>query len=248
MLSRSEIKYIQSLSDSKWAMDEGVYVVEGKKIVAEYLDEAPQRIRAIYALSEWNAASYVIPSQIKLHIISSQEMKKISFLSTPGEVIALISMQRIDLCELQDKGLTLYLDQIQDPGNLGTIIRSCDWFGVHQIVCSPGTVSPYNPKVLQSSMGSDKRVMIVQADHDKFFGKFRDLPVFAAVLGGKSIYAISPPKDAVIVIGNESRGISKEVLKHCSEMITIPRIGMAESLNAALATAIILSQFQSKLI
>lgn len=248
MLSRSEIKYIQSLSDSKWAMDEGVYVIEGNKIVAEYLEEVPQRILAVYAIPEWSTTIGEIPTQIKFHAISAQEMKKISFLSTPGEVLALIRMQKTNLEELQDNGLTLYLDHIQDPGNLGTIIRSCDWFGVHQIVCSQGTASPYNQKVLQSAMGSDKRVKIVQADPDVFFQKFKNLPVFAAVLGGKSIYTISPPKDAVIIIGNESRGISKHVLDHCSEMITIPRIGMAESLNAAVATAIILSQFRSKLI
>ncbi len=248
MLTRSEIKYIQSLTDNKWAVAEGVYAVEGKKIFFEYAKEVPERIIRIYALDTWVEQQKEWPVQANVIPVTEEEMKKISFLNTPGEVLALVSMRREPQEQLQKKGITVVLDQLQDPGNLGTIIRTCDWFGASQVICVPGTVSPYNQKVIQSAMGSDIRVPVITMEPEHFFGSVGERAVYAAVLDGQSLYGVQPREDAILVIGNESRGISEKVLHYCSDRITIPRFGRAESLNAGIAAAVVLSHFRSTFI
>lgn len=248
MVSKSEIKYIQSLRDKKLTTTEREYAVEGRKIVAEYLDEIPDRVLRIFALKNWIEEQRFLPDHILVSEVSPQELKKLSFLSTPGEVIALVRTHQVSLGDMQSKGITILLDQVQDPGNMGTIMRTCDWFGVQQIVCTPGTVSPFNPKALQATMGSDIRIKMAQSEPDIFFEKFSGIPVYAAALEGSSVYEIVPAENCVLVIGNESKGISEKVFGFCTAAITIPRFGKAESLNAAIANAVILSHFRAKLI
>jgi TrmH family RNA methyltransferase len=143
--------------------------------------------------------------------------------------------------EVDKNGLTVVLDQVQDPGNLGTIIRTCDWFGVKNIVCSPDTVDAFNHKTVQSAKGSLLRLNIYYTDLITFLSYQKDIPIYAAVLGGRSIHEVSFQQPAILVIGNEANGISNEVINVATEKITIPKIGKAESLNAAISTAIILS-------
>jgi TrmH family RNA methyltransferase len=177
----------------------------------------------------------------QLSIISEDELKKISQLTTPNEVLALVSkpthVDKIDLLH----GITVMLDEIQDPGNLGTIIRSCDWFGIKNIVCSPRTVDAFNTKVIQASMGSIMRINIFYEELMDVIDEFKTIPLYAAELSGQSIFDLKFRSPAILVIGNEARGVSPNISLRSTHKISIPSYGHAESLNAAIATSIILS-------
>ena len=177
-------------------------------------------------------------------LVSENELLKISTLSSPNNVVALFKIP--DLENLKDEGLILALDTINDPGNLGTIIRLCDWFGINQLICSENTVDCYNSKVVQSSMGSLTRVSIIYTNLENFLKK-TNLPVFVTLMGGENVYKMKLPKQAVLVMGNEANGISETVLNLKNTSISIPRFGnlqQTESLNVATATAILLSEFR----
>ena len=181
-----------------------------------------------------------------LETVEDFELGKISALSTPNQVLGIF--KKIQQGSVNVAGqISLALDTIQDPGNLGTIIRIADWFGVINIICSENCVDIYNPKVVQSTMGSLGRVEVVYTNLFEFLNRNNSIPIYAAALNGKSVGELKELKEGILLIGNESKGISAEVMQMATEKITIPKYGMAESLNAAVATGIILSHLRSSL-
>jgi len=205
------------------------------KMVAELLS-GNYSIKKIFATNEWINNN----ADAKSELITAEELAKISFLQTPNQVLAIVEQKKNNgLPNIQNK-ITLALDGIQDPGNMGTILRIADWFGIENILAGEGTADVYNHKVIQASMGSFLRVNVFTVNMEDFLSATQ-LPVFGALLGGKSLYEIQKLQEAIIVIGNESNGIRENLLPYIHNSITIPRMGKAESLNAAVATGIILS-------
>jgi TrmH family RNA methyltransferase len=237
MLSKSEIKDIQSLSHKKFRKALKLFVAEGPKIVGELVQLTPGRIERIYALKEWIEKS---PDLDKLNVtqVSEAELEKISDLKTPNQVVAVI--KQFEEKEFDASSFTLYLDTIQDPGNLGTIIRTADWFGVKQVVCSKDCADLYNPKLIQATMASIARVSVYYDEANNWLQK-QKVPVYAATLDGDSLYDQPKKMNGVLIIGNESKGISAGVLALATQKITIPQKGDAESLNAAVAAGVILT-------
>lgn len=243
MLVKSTVKYIQSLSQKKFRDSENVFVAEGPKIINELLHTNANDVISLFALKEWmNENSLLIkkfPPE-KIIEISDSELERISFLSTPNLALAIFKKPSFENINFDNK-ISLVLDNIQDPGNLGTIIRIADWFGLQQIVCSKESADVYNPKTIQSTMGSISRVRVLYDDVKMFINNHAALPVYAATLNGSNLYEMKRIKEGLIIIGNESKGISEDVLLLIKNKITIPGSGNAESLNAAVATGIILS-------
>jgi TrmH family RNA methyltransferase len=237
MLSKKEIKDIQSLGHKKFRTALKLFLAEGPKIVRELYELIPQQVEKIYATTAWIKANQDLASQGTVMEVTEDELEKISQLHTPNEVLAVI--RQFEYQEPPASTFTLYLDTIQDPGNLGTIIRIADWFGVKQVVCSAGCADLYNPKVVQSTMASIARVSVYY-DENNWLAK-QEVPIYAAVLEGESVYKHQGTGQGVLIIGNESKGIGPEVLKYATHKVTIPKPGQAESLNAAVATGIILS-------
>jgi TrmH family RNA methyltransferase len=242
MLSKNESKYIQSLALKKGREGEGLFVAEGPKIVAELLQAAPHRIQRLYATAEWIDKNKALPASLPVQAITGYELEKISQLQTPNEVVALV--KQFESIIPQNFSWAVYLDGVQDPGNFGTIIRICDWFGVQHIVCSPGCADRYNPKVVQSTMASIARVNVFYDETESWLQQ-QHIPLFAAALDGESLYKMSRVEKGILLIGNESKGLRPELLGRAHKKITIPRQGGAESLNAAVATGIILSHLAS---
>jgi len=236
MLSKKEIKDIQSLSHKKFRDALNLFVAEGPKIVREFIELIPHQIEKLYALPEWIQANKNL--ELPLIEVNKPELERISQLQTPNQVIALL--RKFPLRIPDANSFVLYLDAIQDPGNLGTIIRIADWFGVRNIVCTPGCADLYNFKVVQSTMASMARVTVYYDEKEEWL-KQQTVPVLAATLRGTSLYEHTKTGKGILIIGNESKGVGSEILRYASEEITIPKKGEAESLNAAVATAIILS-------
>ena len=242
-MTKSDVKYIQSLAHKKHRQEEGVFVVEGVKMVDELLHDFPERIVRIYATENWIITrKEIVKKHILFDSIDDLTLAKISFLQTPNEVVALVSLPTKPSHVAVNEGITLVLDQIQDPGNLGTIIRTADWFGVKQIICSSETSDAFAPKVVQSAMGSLMRLDIRHLELEEFFNAFDGIPIYTAELNGDAVFNITFKQPLILVIGNESKGVSGNISKLATRKIKIPRIGQAESLNAGIATGIILSQ------
>ena len=239
MLSKSQIKLIRSLHQKKYRNIEGLFIAEGVKVVNELLNSS------IVCQQLFCTNDFIIEKANSNHqIISENELKKISNLKSPNKVLGLFKIPEQN--EPINKGLIVALDAIKDPGNLGTIIRLCDWFGVRQLICSNETVDCYNAKVVQSTMGSLVRVAITYLDLETFI-KNTSLLAYGAFLEGESVYELEFPENTILVIGGESQGISREVKEVISKKITIPRFvetQTTESLNAAMATAILLNEFK----
>ena len=238
MLSKKEVKDIQSLSHKKFRDELNLFVAEGPKIVTEIIELIPEHVEKVYAVKKWSETNHSLLQNINVVEVSVSELERLSQLQTPNQVIALI--KKLPAKKPDASSFTLYLDTIQDPGNFGTIIRIADWFGIKNIVCSSGCADLYNPKVVQSTMASIARVNVYY-DEEGDWLKERNVPVYAATLHGTSLAGHAKTKKGVLIIGNESKGISKQVLQYATEQITISKIGEAESLNAAVATGIILS-------
>lgn len=236
MLSKNELKYIQSLCQKKQRQEERLFLVEGAKLVEELL-QTGLNVRTVYALPAWAEKHSRLP---QLQVITEEELGKISNLQTPNQVLAVVEQPEPASEPMLANQLTLVLDSIQDPGNLGTMIRIADWFGIHQIVASMDTVELYNPKVIQSTMGSYARVKVWYRPLTDLLSAVK-LPVYGALLNGQNMYEVPPLKEGILLIGNESKGIHPDLLPFVSHPITIPRIGGAESLNAAVAAGIIVS-------
>jgi len=237
MLSKNEVKYIQTLGHKKSRDKEGVFIAEGPKMLEELIAGDFEIVKAFMVEG---AQQVKQQNAIPITEISQQELERISNLKTPNKVLV-IAKQKVLSHEPKVQGkITLVLDGIQDPGNMGTIIRIADWFGITEIVASENSVELYNAKVVQATMGSLCRVSVW---YKKIEGWLPDIsvPVYGALLNGKSVYKIDKVEECILVIGNESKGIHSEILSLINEPITIPKIGGAESLNAAVATGIILS-------
>ena len=238
MLSKNEVKYIQSLGHKKNRDADNVFIAEGVKTVYELLN-ADFNIKKIYALEDWIVINPTVKNVIE---VNEDELKKISNFETPNKVFALVEKRTpVREPDLKNK-ISLVLDGIQDPGNMGTIIRTADWFGIRQVICSKDCADAFAPKVIQATMGSMVRVQLLYTDLLELVAGNPTLPLYAASLNGTAITAMPPVKEGAIVIGNESKGIHPALLERCQHHITIPRIGRAESLNAAVAAGIILSR------
>ena len=240
MINKNELKYIQSFAHKKHWVEESVFIIEGPKMVEELM-ASDWGIHQVYATKKWIQNQPFKPHYVTE--VTDFELEKMSHLQTANEVIALVEKKQI-IAPVQLKGqLTLVLDGIQDPGNFGTILRTADWFGLNQIIVSADTANCYNPKVIQSTMGSILRVKVVIADLPELLASVK-LPIYGAVLEGKSIQTTQLQKEGVLIIGNESKGIRKPLLAMITDPITVPKYGKAESLNAAVATGIILAKWQ----
>ena len=239
MLSKNNIKLIKSLEHKKFRLQHQLFVVEGVKSVQEFL-KSDFQLERIYTID----ADFNSNFTDKIEIISEDELKKISFLKSPNRVLAIFKMGLTP--KVNSNNLILALDSINDPGNLGTIIRLCDWFGVEQIICSTETVDCYNPKVVQSTMGSLTRVKLYYTDLNQFISTYNG-EILGTFMGGNNIYSTELPKKGIIVMGNEANGISVEIENLITQKIAIPTFGNhqeTESLNVATATAIVLSEFR----
>ncbi|MEO5967463.1 MAG: RNA methyltransferase [Ferruginibacter sp.] len=241
MFSKALIKYIQSLQTKKIRDSEGVFIAEGPKLVEELFLQKIFKLQHIYCLAEWANlhVKKLSLSDENYTVIEDFELKKISALSTPNQVLALFEKAKNEPAEKYE-GLILMLDDIRDPGNMGTIIRSCDWFGVKHIICSENCVDIYNTKVVQSTMASLGRPRIFFTNLVKFLKDNSQLPVYAASLEGEQLGNVKVAKDIILIIGNEANGISTELMDLATKHITIKKRGEAESLNAAIATSIFL--------
>ncbi|MCH2022551.1 MAG: RNA methyltransferase [Saprospiraceae bacterium] len=247
MLSKAKIKYILSLQKKKVRIKEQAFVVEGEKIAAEVLNQNYFKVHSIYATEIWINNNKTIANQYKtkLTTILPKELKKISTLKSPKEILLIIKTpNNTPLVKNIQNSFNLVLENIQDPGNLGTIIRIADWFGIPNIFCSEGCVDVYNSKVIQASMGSFLRVKIQYVPIEKLFLRNPSMTIYGAVLGGQNVNKTDLKDTGFLLIGNEGKGLSKNIQKHINHPITIPKTGSAESLNAAVATGILCAFFK----
>jgi len=243
MLIKSRVKYIQSLGQKKFRDDEGVFIAEGPKIINELLNAENVQMLSLLAVGDWFEMNPELQKKIgSLDIIeiNQKELDRISFLATSNQVLGIFKKPTFPSLDLKGK-VTLVIDTIQDPGNLGTIVRIADWFGVKNIICSLETADVFNQKTIQSTMGSISRVQVLYRDLKKMLMENAELPLYGTQLEGKSILETKRISEGLILIGNESKGIREELLKLVQFPVTIPRQGKAESLNVAVATGIILS-------
>ncbi len=239
MVSKSQISFLKSLQQKKHRKEHGLFLVEGLKSVTDFLQSDFYTIETIYHTPHSASKMLKVSGNIKFQEVSSSELEKISSLSTPQEVIALVKIPvwpEIQPQQLAGK-FTLVLDGVQDPGNLGTIIRTIDWFGISTVICSEDTVDIYNPKVVQATMGSLSRIPVHYADLLLLLPKIKQA-VFGAMLNGENIYQTDFGTEGLVLLGNEGNGIRPEIQPFISRNITIPQIGKAESLNVAIAAAV----------
>ena len=241
MLNKTVVKYIQSLSQKKRRDEAGEFIAEGPKLVSDLMESDDTAIKHIYATADWIEKNKNIAGENDLIEITDTDLERISQLTTPNKVLAVVKQfaapKKIDT---KDK-IVLALENIQDPGNMGTILRTADWFGVGQVVCSTDCADLYNPKVVQATMGSIARVKVLMTDLEKWLAAQKDIRIYATTLDGQDITSLKKIKEGIIIIGNESKGISEEILKLADVKITIPKKGKAESLNAAVAAGVVLS-------
>ncbi|MEY4038242.1 MAG: hypothetical protein RIR67_552 [Bacteroidota bacterium] len=240
MVSKNQIKLISSLQQKKQRIAHQLFIAEGIKGIQELLD-ASFELDHLYTTQN----DFEMVSNNHKTVVSDADLKKISALATPNTCLAVFKMPKEK--KIEASGLILVLDSVRDPGNLGTIMRLCDWFGIQQLICSKETVDIYNPKVVQATMGSIARVNVSYVDLNDFLTT-TSLPVFGTFMNGDNIYKTALPQEGIIVMGNEANGISPELEKIIKNRLTIPRFGTiqkTESLNVATATAIVLSEFRS---
>jgi RNA methyltransferase, TrmH family len=246
MISKSQIKHIKALHTKKHREEEKVFIVEGIKSVLEIAKEKPRLIREIFATDSFISTHHNLLSQadIKFYSISENELLQISQLSNPNDALAVCNYfdNKTDELDL-NSNFSFYLDDIRDPGNLGTIIRICSWFGVTDLYCSPTTVELYNPKCIQSAMGSFLRVKVHYVELEKLIHDKMINTIYATELNGSNIYK-EQLKGGLIIIGNEANGIGDLAKRLATKKLTIPSASdNTESLNAAVATSIIASEF-----
>jgi TrmH family RNA methyltransferase len=241
-LSKNKIKWIRSLHQKKYRDELGLFLVEGEKMVLEAIEFFPQFIDFIGHTSDFNFQ--VNDNSIERIEISNTELEQISTLKTPNKALAILKKPVFKLPETTET-LILGLDSIQDPGNLGTIMRIADWYGIKDIVCSSATVDCFNPKVVQASMGAIFRIQVHYTDLKSWLKK-QNKSVYGALLEGENIYTITDLPIGVLLMGNEGKGISPSLMECITHPISIPRFGQAESLNVSVATGILVSEFARK--
>ena len=239
MISKNQIKFITALHQKKYRQQHQLFIAEGEKIITELLTSNYQ-LEQLYILE----GSTCFDTNAQKAFVSESDLKKISRLTTPNNCIAIFRMPQLK--EISDQGLKIVLDDLQDPGNLGTIIRLCDWFGITDLICSLKTVDLYNPKVVQASMGSLARVNVTYCNLYDYL-KDAAVPVFGTFMDGANVYHQKLPADALLVLGNEGNGISNLIEPLITKKLAIPRFGTiqkTESLNVANAAAVFLSEFR----
>jgi len=238
VITKNQIKLIKSLALKKNRIKHQLFVAEGVKIAEELLN-SDYEIVSLFATRDWIARN-TFDTVIQ---VSNAELSRISNQKSPDEVLMLVKIKKHQI--IDDNGITLVLDDINNPGNLGTIIRMCDWFGVKQIICSKNTVDNYNPKVVQSAMGSVFRINVIYTDLTEYLSNV-EKPIYGAYMDGNNVRDINFSKDLHLVMGNEANGISKEIDQYISGNVAIKNIGnSAESLNVAVATSILLHEICS---
>ena len=239
MVSKNQIKLITSLQQKKYRFSHQLFFAEGIKVIQELVESNFELVHLYTTQNDFEQVS-----TDKRTLIAESDLKKITALATPNSCLAVFKIPAEK--KIGESGLILALDSIRDPGNLGTILRLCDWFGIDQLICSKETVDIYNPKVVQATMGSIARVNVNYVDLENFIGQTQ-LPVFGTFMDGDNIYKTGLPQEGIIIMGNEANGISPEIEKLIQNRLTIPRFGTlqkTESLNVATATAIVLSEFR----
>ena len=237
MISKREVKYIQSLCHKKQRVADRHFIVEGEKAVDELL-QSNWAIKQIYATAGWKDNHEQVSTLVEVATI--EQIQQMSGLSTARNVLALVQMPPDSELRAAPAGLTLVLDTIQDPGNMGTLLRIADWFGIKQIIASESSADCYNPKVVQSSMGSFLRVTVHYTNLLLWLQSYPHT-IMGAMMEGTAIYDVKPVLPAALLIGNEGNGITEALLPFISTSVSIPRLGGAESLNAAVANGILLS-------
>ncbi|MGI6573083.1 MAG: RNA methyltransferase [Fermentimonas sp.] len=245
-LSRNMIKLIRSLKEKKFRDEFQLFVAEGDKLVSELLKNSCCYLLA--ALPEWLDAHPDILAE-EVIVASETELNRVTFMKTPPPVIALFHQPNHGAEQLDLKGgISLALDGVQDPGNVGTIVRIADWFGIEQVICSGDTADIYNPKTVQATMGAIARVKVIYTNIARFLQEQEQLPIYGTFLDGHNIYEEVFPYTGIVVLGSEGRGISHEVEKRVSRRLYIPNFppgrATSESLNVATAAAIICSEFR----
>ena len=239
MLSKAQNKYIRSLTQQKFRNEYKVFIAEGEKIALEWL-MSETSIQLIIATEDWAAqhqSAITRHPEAEMHIVKGSELEALTTLQTPNHVLLVVPRPAEKAIPHLNEWY-LALDDIQDPGNMGTIIRIADWFGINHIVCSPGCVDVYNPKVVQSAMGGHLRVGLYESDLVAFLSDIK-LPKIAATLRGNNVYEMKRLDAGVLIIGNESKGVSERVGALATQAVTIPRKGGAESLNAGVSAGIL---------
>ena len=241
MISKNQIKRIVSLQQKKFRKELQLFVAEGHKVINEFINEGWE-VEQIFTTD----AALFHQKNLNIELISEAELNKISALTTPNDCLAVVKIPQP--INTKKSGWTVVLDDIKDPGNAGTIIRLCDWFGIETMVCSPETVDVFNPKVVQASMGSLARVSVVYQALEVFLGA-QNKPVYGTFMNGTSVYETTFTTEGILVLGNEANGISTKIEQKIEQKIAIPRFGRlqkTESLNVATATAIFLSEIRRK--
>lgn len=251
MLSHNQLKYLRSLSIKKYRDEHGQFLVEGEKMLGELLRQTRIEVSGIFGISKWaNANERALqPFADRFTPVTEAELDKISGQKTPNQVLALAQIPaEIPDFQLPLSSACFYLDGIQDPGNMGSILRVADWFGFPAVFCSPDCVDVFSPKVVQASMGAIFRVKTWEASWSEWQANAPSVPVLGAVLGGENVFATPLPPHGLLVVGNEGRGISAEGLLRLTHRIGIPRHpdGAAESLNAAVAAGILAAVFRAR--
>jgi TrmH family RNA methyltransferase len=239
MLSKAQNKYIRSLTQHKFRLEHKAYIAEGDKIALEWL-HSNTPIDMVVATAEWaqqHADVIARHKEATLHIVNNHELSAISSLTTANQVLLVVPTPEAKSVPVL-KEWAIALDEIQDPGNMGTIIRIADWFGINHIFCSEGCVDIYNHKVVQSAMGGHLRVNVYKGDLEAML-KQQKIPRLAAMLNGTDIYKVTAPEAGIIMIGNESKGLSEAIAVMADQKVTIPRRGGAESLNAGVSLGIL---------
>lgn len=238
MIAKNKIKLIRSLHQKKYRNQHGLFFVEGLKTVNELLT-SDFEVQTVFAAEQ----KVIAVTEEKLELVSESELKKISALATPNKVLGVFKIPIVKKIDFED--WIVVLDDVRDPGNLGTIIRLCDWFGIRHLVCSSNTVDCYNPKTLQATMGSISRVNVGYTKLADFLSEV-NVPVYGAFMEGETVYDAKLPNTGILVMGNEAKGISEEVKAFVSQKISIPQFGIeiTESLNVATASAILLNEIR----
>lgn len=241
-LSKNQLKYLRSLQLKKYRLRHNAYIAEGNKLLQELLQRSTS-IQRIFVTQDWKDTTKLTLPEDKIQIISPQDYKQVSQLSTPPAVLAVIDIPQNELSnDILYKNHCFVLDKVRDPGNLGTLLRIADWFGMPYLICSKDCVDCYNAKTVQASMGSIGSIPVFYEDLPDFFTKHPELPIFAALLNGANTAEVNFQENGLILLGNESNGISPDLLSHPHHPITILGSGQVESLNVAIAGGIIAAQ------
>lgn len=238
-ISKNQLKLITSLSQKKYRQKHNLFIAEGIKVVNELLKSSFE-VATLFCTNDYETNL----TEDKIVRIDETDLKKISSLKSPNKVLGLFKIPKLN--SINASGLIVALDAINDPGNLGTIIRLCDWYGVTQLICSTDTVDCFNQKVVQASMGSLTRIAINYVNLEAYLNETH-LPTYIADMDGDNVYKTQLPAEGILIMGNEANGVSNQIKKLISNKISIPRFGEVqetESLNVATATAILLSEFK----